>query len=93
MTDLSPYRLSWLRIIHLAPGLKWDRYDILKTTITELGDLVIFNEGRLNVSEKGLALLQSLGLRVFGRKQNDMHELELRDRMASLQLIERGHGN
>lgn len=89
MTELSPENLSWLRIIHLAPGLEIRRYGIYKSTVTSLGDLVICYNKRLTVSETGLALLDDLGLRQFGREEHDdVHEDELRDRMSTLQLVD-----
>ena len=87
--ELSAELISFLRIIHLAPGLEHRRYPVDKSVINRLGDLTNRNLYAPKLTEKGLRYLEAKDLRVFGRKQNDIHELHLRDRLAELKLLER----
>ena len=87
MTEINAEMISYLRIIHMLPGLEHRRYPVSKTMIASLGNLTNQDLSELRVTDEGLRYLESLGLRVFGRKQNDTHELHLRDRLDSVSLI------
>lgn len=84
--NLNAYAISFLRIIHLAPGLEYRRYPVPKSMVALLGTLTNQDHSGLELTAAGLAFLESKGLRQFGRPHNDQHELELRDRLAALDL-------
>lgn len=84
--DLSAEAISYLRIIHMVPGLEHRRYPIPKAMITTLGKLTNGNPSSLSLTDAGRAFLRDKRLDVFGRLHNDQHELHLRDRLAELEL-------
>ena len=85
---MTPDQLAILRMILLLPGADRRSHGLKRSNVSVLyrDQLVAPTDGdpdKLTLTPKGVEVLKSRNLHLFGRLHKDCHELHLRDRMAS----------